>query len=174
VECLLLRAKLSLGNAGHDGQRGTTNQEGAHGTKLPSPSNERHDIMKNMRVLLLLLLAAPALSAQTAPSRFEILARSIDSTSKIAASQQMVAAEHQRNAQEASRMLFLSTMVSGFGRRPNWMNAATAIGVSQLFGSIRGNGQTAAFAGLTGGASWLLSTLVPHGPLHFRNVRIAR
>ncbi len=132
--------------------------------------------MKNMRVLLLLLLAASSLSAQAAPtpSRFEILARSIDSASKIAESQQMVAAEREKNAQEASRMLFLGTMVSGFGRHPNWMNAATAIGVSQLFGSIRGNGQTAAFAGLTGGASWLLSTLVPHGSLHFRNVRIAR
>ncbi len=142
--------------------------------------------MKNMRVLLLLLLAAPSLYAQTlfpttvpapAPSRFEILARSIDSASKVAESQQMATADRQRSAEQTSQILFLSTMVSGFGRHPNWMNAATAIGVSQLFGSIRGNGQTAAFAGLTGGASWLLSTLVPHGSLHFahfRNVRIAR
>jgi hypothetical protein len=127
-----------------------------------------------MRALLLFLLAASSLGAQTTPSRFEILARSIDSASKIAASQQMAAAERQRTAQETNRILFLSTMVTGFGHRANWMNAATAIGMSQLFGSIRGSGEMAGFAGLTGGASWLLSTLVPHGSLHFKNVRIAR
>lgn len=137
-----------------------------------------------MRVLLLLVFAAPGLGAQTlipktvqmpAPSRFEVLARSVDSASRVAESMQIQAAEKQRTAQEASRMLFLSTMISGFGHRPNWMNAATAIGVSQLFGSLRGNGQMAGFGALTGGASWLLSTLIPHQPpLHFRNVRIAR
>jgi hypothetical protein len=136
-----------------------------------------------MRALVLLLLAAPSLAAQTliptttpapALSRFEVLARSIDSASKVAESMQITASERQRTAQETSRLLFLSTMVSGFGHRPNWMNAATAIGVSQLFGSLKGDGQIAGFAGLTGGASWLLSTLVPHAPLHFRNVRIAR
>lgn len=127
-----------------------------------------------MRVFLVFLLAASSLSAQTTPSRFETLARSIDSASKIAASQQMAAAERQASARETSRMLFLSTMISGFERRPNWTNAVTAVGVSQLFGSLSGNRQMAGFAGLTGGASWLLSTLVPHGSLHFKNVRIAR
>ena len=136
-----------------------------------------------MRALVLLLLVAPSLSAQTlipltpkapAPSRFEMIARSVDSAGKVAESMQIAASERQRTAQETSRILFLSTMVSGFGRRPNWMNAATAIGVSQLFGSLKGDGQMAGFAGLTGGASWLLSTLVPRAPLHFRNVRIAR
>lgn len=134
--------------------------------------------METMRVLLLFLVATSSLSAQTASpatqSRFEILARSIDSASKIAASQQMAAAERQASARETSRMLFLSTMISGFERRPNWTNAVTAVGVSQLFGSLGGNRQMAEFAGLTGGASWLLSNLVPHGSLHFKNVRIAR
>jgi hypothetical protein len=136
-----------------------------------------------MRALVFLVLAAPSLSAQTlipttvqapTPSRFEVLARSIDSASKVAASMQVVAADRERRSQETSRLLFISGLASGFGRSPNWMNAATAIGVSQLLGSLKGGGQVAGFAGLTGGASWLLSTLVPHGPLHFRNVRIAR
>ena len=136
-----------------------------------------------MRALFLIALAAPSLAAQTlipkimpapAPSRFEVLARSIDSASKVAESMQIQAAERQRTSQEMSKVLFLSTMASGFGRHPNWMNAATAIGVSQLFGSLKGDGQMAGFAGLTGGASWLLTALVPHTPLHFRNVRIAR
>ena len=142
--------------------------------------------MKIMRALVLVLIAAPSLAAaQTlipksysapAPTRFEMIARSVDSASKVAESMQIMAAERQRTAQETSRLLFLSTMVSGFGHRPNWMNAATAIGVSQLWGSLKGDGgQMAGFAGLTGGASWLLSTLLlPHPPLHFRNVRIAR
>ena len=131
-----------------------------------------------MRALLFLLIAAPCLGAQQMPapaaSRFEIFARSVDSASKIGASMQMAAADRAQRAQDASRMLFLSTMVSGFGRRPNLFGAASAIGMSQLFGSFRGNGQFAEFAGLTGGASWLLSNLMPHTPLHFRNVRIAR
>jgi hypothetical protein len=136
-----------------------------------------------MRALVFLVLAAPSLSAQTlipttiqapAPTRFEVLARSIDSASKVAASMQMVATDRERRTQETSRLLFLSTVASGFGRHPNWMSAATAIGMSQLFGSLKGDGQMAGFAGLTGGASWLLSALVPHAPLHFRNVRIAR
>src|SRR5579871_5454157 len=110
--------------------------------------------MKNMRVLVLLAFAAPSLSAQTlipttvpapAPSRFEILARSIDSASKVAESQQMAAADRQKNAQDASRILFLSTMVNGFGRRTNWVNAATAIGMSQLLGSVHGTGQMVGF-----------------------------
>src|SRR5579863_6465908 len=111
-----------------------------------------------MRALVLLVLAAPSLGAQTlipqtipapALSRFEVLARSIDRASKVAESMQIAAAERQRTTQETSRLLFLSTMVSGFGRGPNWMNAATAIGVSQLFGSLKGDGQMAGFAGLT-------------------------
>jgi hypothetical protein len=136
-----------------------------------------------MRALVFLVLAAPGLSAQTlipttitapAPSRFEVLARSIDSASKVASSMQMVAADRERRSQETGRLLFVSAMASGFGRRPNWMSAATAIGMSQLFGSLKGDGQMAGFAGLTGGASWLLASLIPHAPLHFRNVRIAR
>jgi hypothetical protein len=136
-----------------------------------------------MRALVLLVLAAPGLSAQTlipttfqapAPSRFEVLARSVDSASKVAASMQMVTSDRERRTQETSRLIFLSTMASGFGRRPNWMSAVTAIGMSQLWGSLKGDGQMAGFAGLTGGASWLLATLIPHAPLHFRNVRIAR
>lgn len=137
-----------------------------------------------MRALMMFLLAAPGLGAQTlipktvqtpAPSRFEILARSIDSASKVAESMQIAAAQRQRTAQEASRILFLSTMASNLGRRPNWTGAVTAIGMSQLFGSLKGDGQMAGFAGLTGGASWLLSTLIPHAaPLHFKNARIAR
>ena len=138
--------------------------------------------------LLVYVIAIPALAAQSlaaqtliprtysapAPSRFEVVARSIDSASKVGESVQIAAAERERMAQGTSRLLFLSTMASGFGHRPNWMNAATAIGVSQLWGSFKGDGQMAGFAALTGGASWLLSTLVPHAPLHFRNVRIAR
>jgi len=136
-----------------------------------------------MRALVFLVLAAPSLSAQTlipttitapAPSRFEVLARSIDSASKVASSMQMVAADRERRSQETGRLLFVSAMASGFGRRPNWMSAATAIGMSQLLGSLKGDGQMAGFAGLTGGASWLLANLIPHAPLHFRNVRIAR
>jgi hypothetical protein len=128
--------------------------------------------------VVILVLAAPSLGAQQmsapAASRFEIFARSVDSASKIGASMQMAAADRAQRAQEASRMLFLSTMVSGFGRHPNLFSAASAVGVSQLFGSLKGNGQFAEFAGLTSGASWLLSNLMPHTPLHFRNVRIAR
>jgi len=131
-----------------------------------------------MRALVILMLAAPALAAQQMPapamSRFEILARSVDSASKVAASQQMAQAERERTARQASQVLFLSAMTSSLGRRPSLLNAATAIGVSQLFGSLRGEGQFASFAGLTGGASWLLANLVPHAPPHFRNVRIAR
>jgi hypothetical protein len=131
-----------------------------------------------MRALLFLLIAAPSLAAQqmTAPaaSRFEIFARSVDSASKIGASMQMAAADRAQRAQETSRLLFLSTMVNGFGRRPSLFSAVSAVGMGQLFGSLKGNGQFAEFAGLTGGASWLLSNLVPHTPLHFRNVRIAR
>jgi len=131
-----------------------------------------------MRALLFLLIAAPSLAAQQMPApaatRFEIFARSVDSASKVAASMQMAAADREQRARETSRLLFLSTMVSGFGRRPNLLSAVSAVGVSQLFGSLKGDGQMAGFAGLTGGASWLLSNLVPHGTLHFRNVRIAR
>jgi hypothetical protein len=130
-----------------------------------------------MRALLFLLIAAPCLAQQMpvpAASRFEVFARSVDSASKIGASMQMAAADRAQRAQETNRALFLSTMVSGFGRRPNVLSAVSAIGMGQLFGSLKGNGQFAEFAGLTGGASWLLSNLVPHAPLHFRNVRIAR
>jgi hypothetical protein len=131
-----------------------------------------------MRALVLLFLAAPVLAAQQMPApaatRFEIFARSVDSASKVAASRQMAVDDRERMSRETSRMLFLSTMASGFGRRPSLISAVSAVGVSQLFGSLHGDGQMAGFAGLTGGASCLLTNLMPHAPLHFRNVRIAR
>lgn len=131
-----------------------------------------------VHIIVILTLAAPTLAAQQmsapAASRFERFARSVDSASQIATSMQIAAAERERTAQETNKILFLSAMASGFGRRSSLLSAVSAVGVSQLFGSLRGNGQMVGFAGLTGGASWLLSTLVPHTPLHFRNVRIAR
>jgi hypothetical protein len=131
-----------------------------------------------IRLVVILALAAPSLAAQQmsalAASRFETFARSVDSAGKIATSMQIAAADRERATRETSKILFLSAMASQFGRRSNLLSAVSAVGVSQLFGSLRGDGQMAGFAGLTGGASWLLSTLVPHAPLHFRNVRIAR
>ena len=124
------------------------------------------------------MLAAPGLSAQQmsarASSRFETFARSVDSASKIATSMQMAADDRERLSRETSRLLFVSAMAGGFGRRPSLLSAVSAIGASQLLGSLRGEPQMAGFAGVMGGASWLLSNLVPHAPLHFRNVRIAR
>jgi hypothetical protein len=131
-----------------------------------------------VHIIMILTLAAPTLAAQQmsapAASRFERFARSVDSASKTATSMQIAATERERTAQEANKVLFLSAVASGFGRRPNLLSALSAVGVSQLFGSLRGDGQMMGFAGLTGGASWLLANLIPHAPLHLRNVRIAR
>jgi hypothetical protein len=133
--------------------------------------------MRASLFLSIVLFAAP-LAAQRMPapaaSRFEVFARSVDSASKVAESNQMAQADRERVSRESSRILFLSTMMSGWQRRPSLVSALSAVGASQLFGSLHGDGQMAGFAGLTGGASWLLANLIPHGTLHFRNVRIAR
>jgi hypothetical protein len=101
-----------------------------------------------------------------APSRFQILAHEIDSLSAIGGQLQVAAAARQQSAQAASRFFLLSQATRGFGHHVDWVSAVTAAGITQLgvaspnlWGTLRGDGQMAGLAGLTGGASWLLSNL---------------
>lgn len=117
------------------------------------------------------LAATPA----PAPSRFQVLAHEIDSLSTIGGRMETETAAHQQSAQAASRFFLMSQAMRGFGHHVDWVSAVTAAGISQiglgesgpgLWGTLRGEGQIAGFAGLTGGASWLLSNLMQYTP-HF-------
>ncbi len=114
-----------------------------------------------------------AANAAPAPTRFQVLAHEIDSLSAIGGQMETEAAARQQSAQAAGRFLVLAQATRGFGRHVDWVSAVTAAGISQLvpsgptnlWGTLRGDGQMAGLAGLTGGASWLLSNLTRYSPL---------
>jgi hypothetical protein len=112
-----------------------------------------------------------AATAAPTPTRFQVLAHEIDSLSVIGGQMETAAAAHQQSAQAASRFFVLSQATRGFGRHVDWVSAVTAAGITQLgesgplWGGLRGDGQMAGLAGLTGGASWLLSNLTRYSPL---------
>jgi hypothetical protein len=108
-----------------------------------------------------------------APSRFQIIARQIDSASAVGERMQTEAAAREQSARMAGRALFLASMMQGLEhRRLDWVSAVTLAGVSQL-GAFRGNGQFAGLGALAGGASWLLSNLRMY-PRHFSAAPAAR
>jgi hypothetical protein len=145
-----------------------------------------------VRAIVIAALAASPLAAQQSggtlppiadtvgPNRFHILAREIDSASAIAGRMQIAAAAREQTAQAASRFLLLSQVARGLERRrTDWVSAVTVAGVMQLqrtslfssgepspgiWGTLRGGGQFAGLAAITGGASWLLSNLTPYSP----------
>jgi hypothetical protein len=125
-------------------------------------------------------------AAPAAPSRFEILAHQIDSASAIGGRMQSAAAERAEAARMSGRFLLLSQVARGLERHTgptraglgmDWVSAVTAVGVSQLgrtalfaptesspsiWRTLRNDGQFAGLATITGGASWLLSSLALH------------
>jgi hypothetical protein len=112
-----------------------------------------------------------AASPTAAPSRFQVLAHEIDSLSAIGGQMETAAEAREQSAQAASRFFVLAQATRGFGRRVDWVSAVTAAGITQLglaepnvWGTLRGDGQIAGLAGLTGGASWLLSNLTRYTP----------
>ncbi len=142
-------------------------------------------------------VAAPAAPAE--PNRSEMLAREIDSIGEIGGRMQSAAAAREETARSTSRFLLLSQLARGLERRPDgtramgmdWISAVTAAGVTQLartslfapdlsgpgfWSSLRSGGQFAGLAAITGGASWLLSSLAlrpPLGVLHPHIVPVA-
>jgi hypothetical protein len=125
-------------------------------------------------------LVAPAPNT----SRFQLLARQIDSASAVGEEIQSETAARQEAAQTSARLLLLTEVAHGFDRRPSfgrdWMSAVTAAGLTQLdrvslfappdessptiWQTLRTDGQFAGLATLTGGASWLLSNLTRYTP----------
>lgn len=112
--------------------------------------------------------------AAPAPTRFQIFSHEIDSLSTIGGQMETAASARQGSAQEASRFFLIAQTARGFGRRVDWVSAVTAAGITELAPSsgqglwgnmLRGDGQMAGLAGLTGGASWLLSNLERYSPL---------
>lgn len=123
-----------------------------------------------------------ASSASAAPSRFQVFAHEIDSLSAVGGQMETAAAKRQQSAQAASRFFVLAQATRGLARHVDWVSAVTAAGIAQLapsgptdlWGTLRGDGQMAGLAGLTGGASWLLSNLTRYSPLFgFTRARVA-
>jgi hypothetical protein len=126
------------------------------------------DTVKRVPLFPRSIAATPA----PTPTRFQVFAHEIDSLSAIGGQMETAAEAHQQSAQAATRFFLLSQATRGFGRRVDWVSAVTAAGITQLgglsepnlWGTLRGDGQMAGLAGLTGGASWLLSNLTRYSP----------